>query len=45
MELTCPVHLSKFDLNTGQAINLPAVKELQIYKVKIEKNEIYIEID
>ena len=45
MELTCPVHLSKFDLNTGQAINLPAVKELQIYNVKIENNEIYIEID
>ncbi len=44
-EITCPVHLSKFDLKTGHPLNPPATEKLRIYNVKIQNNEIYIELD
>ena len=44
-EITCPVHLSKFDLKTGNPLNPPAIEKLRIYNVKIQNNEIYIELD
>jgi|TARA_B100001750_G_scaffold227735_1_gene221625 nitrite reductase/ring-hydroxylating ferredoxin subunit len=44
-DITCPLHLSKFNLKTGKALNPPATQELAIYNVKIQNEEIYIEID
>ena len=43
--VTCPLHLSTFNLKTGVPENLPAEVPLKIYNVKIEQNEIYIEVD
>ena len=43
--LTCPLHLSVFNLQTGMPQNLPAEKPLKTYNVKIEQNEIYVEVD
>jgi len=40
--VTCPLHLSSFDLQSGDALNLPAEKPLQIYKMKKEKNKLLI---
>ena len=40
--VTCPLHLSQFDLETGKALNPPAEKPLKSYNVKIEENIIYI---
>lgn len=42
--ITCPLHLSTFDLATGIPQNLPAEIPLKIYNVKIEQNEIYVEV-
>lgn len=42
--ITCPLHLSTFDLATGIPQNLPAELPLKIYNVKIEQNEIYVEV-
>ena len=42
--ITCPLHLSTFDLATGIPQNLPAETPLKIYNVKIEQNEIYVEV-
>jgi 3-phenylpropionate/trans-cinnamate dioxygenase ferredoxin subunit len=42
--VTCPLHLSTFNLKTGIPENLPAEIPLKIYNVKIEQNEIYIEV-
>lgn len=44
-DITCPLHLSKFSLNTGKPLNPPAIKELLIYNIKIQDEEIYVEID
>ena len=43
--VTCPLHLSTFNLKTGAPENLPAEIPLKIYNVKIEQNEIYIEVN
>ncbi|MEM3084536.1 MAG: non-heme iron oxygenase ferredoxin subunit [Nitrososphaerales archaeon] len=40
--VTCPLHLSKFDLESGKALNPPAEEPLISYKVKIEENAIYV---
>ncbi|HSB57373.1 MAG TPA: non-heme iron oxygenase ferredoxin subunit [Nitrosopumilaceae archaeon] len=43
--ITCPLHLSVFNLETGIPQNPPAEKPLRTYNVKIEQNEIYVEVD
>jgi len=42
--IRCPLHLSVFNLENGIPQNLPAEIPLKIYNVKIEHNEIYVEI-
>lgn len=42
--ITCPLHLSTFNLQTGVPQNLPAEVPLKTYNVKIEQNEIYVEV-
>jgi nitrite reductase/ring-hydroxylating ferredoxin subunit len=40
--VTCPLHLSSFDIKSGNALNLPAEDPLKIYKIKKEKNKLFI---
>jgi 3-phenylpropionate/trans-cinnamate dioxygenase ferredoxin subunit len=40
--VTCPLHLSSFDIKSGNALNLPAEEPLKIYKIKREKNRLFI---
>ncbi len=40
----CPLHLSVFNLETGMPQNPPAEKPLRTYNVKIDQNEIYVEV-
>jgi len=40
----CPLHLSVFNLENGTPQNLPAETSLKVYNVKIDNNEIYVEI-
>lgn len=40
--VTCPLHLSSFDLKSGNALNLPTEKPLVIYPMKKEKNTLLI---
>ena len=43
--VTCPLHLSVFDLNTGEAVTPPATVALKKYKIKVENEDIYVEVD
>ena len=40
----CPLHLSVFNLENGKPQNPPAEEALKTYNVKIEQNEIYVEV-
>ena len=40
----CPLHLSVFNLDNGEPQNLPAENPLKVYNVKIDDNEIYVEV-
>ncbi|MET0659199.1 MAG: Rieske (2Fe-2S) protein [Steroidobacteraceae bacterium] len=38
----CPFHGACFDLNTGEAVSGPAVTSLQVYRTKIEGDEVFV---
>jgi 3-phenylpropionate/trans-cinnamate dioxygenase ferredoxin subunit len=40
--LTCALHLSRFDLDTGEALDPPAELPLQVYEVAVEAGEIVL---
>ena len=42
--LTCALHLSRFDLATGEPIDPPAELPLEIYPVVIEAGRVLIEV-
>lgn len=43
-KVTCPLHLSQFDLKTGKALTPPATKPIKTYPVKIEESSLIIEL-
>jgi 3-phenylpropionate/trans-cinnamate dioxygenase ferredoxin subunit len=43
-EITCPLHGSRFDLRTGRQLNLPAVRPVPRYEVKLEGDRIFIKV-
>lgn len=40
--VTCPLHMSAFNLHDGVPLNLPAEEPLRIYKTKIDNNSVFI---
>jgi len=42
--VTCPLHLSRFDLRTGAVENPPANIPLKTYKLKTEGTTVYVQI-
>ena len=40
----CPLHLSVFNLETGVPQNPPATEPLKTYNVKVDNNEIFVEV-
>ncbi|HSK52072.1 MAG TPA: Rieske 2Fe-2S domain-containing protein [Clostridia bacterium] len=42
--LTCALHLSRFDLGTGEALDPPAELPLEIYQLIVENGRVLIEI-
>jgi FeS assembly protein SufD len=43
--VTCPLHLSQFDLKTGNAINPPATEPLPVYRVHTMDQKVYVELE
>ncbi len=41
-EIECSWHGARFDLETGRALCLPAIKPVRTYEVKIDAGEIYL---
>jgi len=42
--VVCPLHLSQFDLRTGEVSNPPAVLPLTKFNVKIQEGTIFVEV-
>ncbi|MEP7158860.1 MAG: non-heme iron oxygenase ferredoxin subunit [Chloroflexota bacterium] len=42
--LTCALHLSRFDLETGDALDPPAELPLRMFPVAVEEGEIILEL-
>lgn len=42
--ITCPLHLSRFRLESGQVLNPPATKPLKTYKIVLQENDILVEV-
>lgn len=42
--VVCPLHLSQFDLRTGQVMNPPATEPLKRFNVKIRGDLIFVEV-
>lgn len=43
-EVTCPLHLSKFDVKSGGVQNAPATEPLPTYNLKVEGDSVYVEV-
>jgi nitrite reductase/ring-hydroxylating ferredoxin subunit len=43
--VTCPCHLARFDVTTGEILSPPATIPLPTYEVKLEGNRVLVGID
>jgi nitrite reductase/ring-hydroxylating ferredoxin subunit len=41
-QITCPRHGAKFDVTTGKALTLPAVRPVPKHTVKVEGDDVYV---
>lgn len=44
-EVKCPLHGAKFDVTTGKALSLPAVKPVPKHEVKVEDGNVYVALN
>jgi 3-phenylpropionate/trans-cinnamate dioxygenase ferredoxin subunit len=42
--IECPKHNGQFDFTSGKAKRIPACIDLKIYPVKVENNEVFIQL-
>jgi 3-phenylpropionate/trans-cinnamate dioxygenase ferredoxin subunit len=43
--VVCPRHGARFDLTTGEVLQLPATEGIEIYDVKIENGDVLVNIN
>jgi len=41
----CPIHAGRFDIKTGKALGPPVNVDLKVYKLKVEGEDILVELD
>jgi nitrite reductase/ring-hydroxylating ferredoxin subunit len=42
--IECPLHAAQFDIKTGKALSAPADEDIKVYPVKIEGDDIMVQI-
>ncbi len=42
--VTCPLHLSRFDVRSGEVENPPATVPIATYRLKVEGTSVYVEL-
>ncbi|MBK8447910.1 MAG: non-heme iron oxygenase ferredoxin subunit [Micropruina sp.] len=43
--IECTMHGSRFDLRTGEPLELPATQPVPVYPVRLDGTDIYVDID
>ncbi len=43
-EIECPLHAAKFDVRTGKALCAPAEKDLAVYELKVEGDDLLVKL-
>src|SRR5262245_53752794 len=43
-QVECPRHGARFDLHSGRAVTLPAVRGVKAYRVQVEGDEVQVEL-
>ncbi len=41
----CPLHLSQFDIESGEALSAPAEEPLDTYRVAVENDRVYVVLE
>jgi 3-phenylpropionate/trans-cinnamate dioxygenase ferredoxin component len=44
-QIKCPLHGARFDVRTGEARSLPAVKPVPKHEVKVENGSVYVALN
>lgn len=44
-DVVCAWHGARFDIKTGRAKALPAIKPIETYEVKVEDDDIYVALE
>jgi len=44
-QIECYLHGSPFDLATGQPLGLPATEPVAVYRVEVEGDDVYVDLD
>jgi nitrite reductase/ring-hydroxylating ferredoxin subunit len=44
-QIECPRHGARFDVRTGEVKSLPAIVPIDIYEVKVEGDDILVDVD
>lgn len=42
--ILCPRHGAAFDVTTGQALTLPAVVALPVYRIRVEGDDVFVDL-
>ncbi|NUA27661.1 non-heme iron oxygenase ferredoxin subunit [Cupriavidus basilensis] len=43
-EIECPLHQGKFDVRTGQAMCEPLTSDIEVFDVRVENGEVFVEV-
>jgi 3-phenylpropionate/trans-cinnamate dioxygenase ferredoxin subunit len=44
-EIECPRHGARFDVRTGSVCRMPAVVPVEAFPVRVEDDDVYVEVD
>lgn len=42
--IECPLHAARYEIATGKVVDLPATEDLNSYPVRVEGEDIYVEV-
>ena len=41
----CPLHAGRFEIKTGKALGVPVVQDLKVFKVRVDGENIFVDIE